>query len=342
MIVILLMLLFQILTVPYEENIWSFWEYTQFGFMAFLLLTYVVNILRYGLNYFWTHGNFIYHYLTALIIFLLLTDFLADNAVVDYIERSQRYGIDTIYSTSLVTDLYFETLTRIFCCLVIMFCVLLVFKSFLFNGIILRCYYTFKLLRGKIFCLVMLSYILIHVETGCVWFELIPHPNLSMKLPSTLINTFTGQQVVSNATDTSNHMTLILYALFCGTILCFSCVIIVHHYGIAKYYTRDIFYFGSLHKSCCKTINLLCKNLKEQCLQRHTRLRGGCNTKTMYQNSTAEQNKFENKIKYRYLQTQAKNYTIEKMKRKHYIITKDINKQLNDILNKLNQPDFVV
>lgn len=329
------------MAIPYGENHWTIWVHIYLGFLALLILIDVVNVLHYGLNYFWTHGNFIYHCLTLLGIALLVTLIVADNSIVDYIERSQRYGIDTISTTRLISDVYFEKFTRTVCCLIVMFCVLLVFKSFFFISVILRCYYMFALLKGKIICLVILSYIFIHVETKCVWFELVGHPNLFVQLPTSLMNVFTGQQVIANATDPSDHVALILYPLFCGTILCFSCVMIVHHYGLAQCYARNIFYIGSFHESCCNKIHLFCKRVTEKCHKR-VRLRGGCNLEKGHHSFIAEERKFEKETENGNLKVKTRKHITKERKTKHYIITEGINSNLNSILNKLNQPDILI
>ena len=92
------------------------------------------------------------------------------------------------------------------------------------------------------------------------------------------LNAFTGQQLILNA-DPSDHVGLVLYGLLCGTVMCISSIMIIHHYGIATFYTRNAFHIEHLNESCWQQICHFCRSVKERCLQ--SRLRGGCDVETV-------------------------------------------------------------
>lgn len=319
---------------------WNVWEHIYIGFLIILILAHIVNLSHHGLKYFFTKGDFIYIGAVVSGIIFAITNFSSDYFVNNFIEESQRHGMDITSSKRLSVNVYYQLFTKVVCCLLAIFCILFVFKSFIFNRVIHRCHLTLILMQSKIVWLLILIYLLIYFESYSLWYEITNDSRLIIELPASLINTFTCKQLILRAADPSNQIGLLLYGLFCGTGFCILCAKIVHHYGITKYYTRNNFYTDDLHTYVFKKIKLFFRRLKEKCPQKPKRLKGGCNTETTNMLFTTEQIYLKKKVDDNVNLKEPPRKSIGEKRRGSRVVTEEINKNLNIIINKLYQPDI--
>lgn len=297
-----------------------------------------MNLSHHGLKYFWTEGDFVYIGVVVFSVMYVVVDISSLLFVNDFIEKSQRHGIDTISSKTLSVNEYHEQFAKIVCCLLAIFCVLFVFKLLIFNKIIHRCHHTLILVQNKIVWLLVLIYLLIMFQSFSIWYAI--RNNSSLIIPASLINTFTGKQLLFHITDPTNKMGLLLYSLFCGSGFCILCAKIVHYYGIATYYTRKNFYTDDLHKYIFQKVKLFYRKVKEKYAKKSKRLKGGGNIETIYTSSTTEETHLKKEVDENVnLKLPSIKY-IRKNRKINCIVTEEINKNLNIIINKLYQPDF--